>query len=369
MNNFKIAQSEIKDGVEAVKSIKDQLLGIDACMVLYFVSTSYPLDTICKEMAAAFAGAHTVGCTTSGEMITGKMGVNSIVAMAWSKASLKFLKIELLENIQTDKEAVAKAFHSFEKSLGKPMRDLDPEKYAGMIIIDGLRGCEERLNDQVGNLTNVPFVGGSAGDDHKYECTWLLVDGKAYTDAAILLLMEPTNGYAILKTQSFELTDKKLIPSKVDESQRIVGEFNGKSAKLAYAEALGVSVNDVPNYYSEYPVGLVFDEQNIFVRSPHPQEGPSMKFACAIKEGLELSLLRSKDILEVTDADLKKYKSNEMQAIIDFNCCYRFLELSKKNQLQKYSELFGNVPTIGFATYGESYVGHINQTSTMLLLK
>ena len=367
MENFKIAQSDLQDVAAAVESIKEQLSGIDACMILYFVSTSYPLDTICKKMSDTFTGIPTVGCTTAGEMITGKIGENSIVAMAWPKTSLKYLKIELLENIQTDVNAVSKAFQSFEKSLGKPMKNLDPEQYVGMIIIDGLRGCEERLNDQVGNLTNVPFVGGSAGDDHKYECTWLFVDGKAYTNAAILLLMEPTNGYSILKTQSFDLTDKKLIPSKVNENQRIVGEFNGKPAKLAYAEALGISVDEVPNYYSEYPVGLVFDEQNIFVRSPHPLEGPSMKFACAIKEELELTLLRSKNILEVTGADLKKF--GHQKAIVDFNCCYRFIELSKKNQLKEYSELFGNVPTIGFATYGESYIGHINQTSTMLLLK
>ena len=370
MDNFKIAQSEIQDAVEAVKSLKEQLSGIDACLVLFFVSTSYPPDAICKEMADAFAGAHTVGCTTAGEICTGKMGVNSIVAMAWGKDTLKELKIEVLRNMKSDTDAVPKAFKSFEASLGKPMKYLDPERYVGMVIFDGMSGCEEIINDRIGNLTNVPFVGGTAGDDLKFQCTSLFLDGKIFTEGAILMLMEPANGFEILKTQSCELTDKILTPTKVDENRRIVFEFDHKPAAEAYSEALGVSLDDLPKYFSAYPFGLVFDEQNIFVRVPqYILEDLSVKFACALKTGLEFTVLRATDVVADTKLDLKKHNINDMKAAVDFHCAYRFLELSAKNQLKDYSELFGNVPAIGFSTYGESYIGHMNQTSTMLLLK
>ena len=367
MNNFKIAQSELKDVVAAVESIKEQLSGIDACMILYFASPSYPTAAISKEMAAAFAGIHTVGCTTAGEMVSCKMGQDSIVAMAWHKAALKYLKIEVLENIHTDADVVAKAFQSFEKSLGKPMKDLNPEQYVGMIMIDGLSGCEEKLNDQLGNLTNVPFVGGSAGDNFKFQTTWLFADGKAYTDAAVLLLMEPANGYSILKTQSFTTTDKKLTPTKVDENRRMIIEFDGKPATEAYADVLNISIDELAKTLGKHPVGLLFDEDNFFVRSPMKIEGTSIIFYCSVKEGLELTVLVSDDIVAATRADLQK--CGELQAVVDFNCCLRTSELNKKNQLKEYSEIFREVPAIGFATYGESFIGHINQTSTMLLLK
>jgi len=327
----------------------------------------YPAEIVGKEMANAFVGTHTVGCTTAGEMVSGKMGQNSIVAMAWHKNSLKELKIEVLENIQTDTEVVAKAFKSFEKSLGVPMKNLDPAQYVGMIMIDGLSGCEEKLNDQLGNLTNVPFVGGSAGDNFMFQRTCLFVDGKVYSNAAVLLLMEPANGYAVLKTQSFTTTDKKLTPTKVDEKRRMVIEFNGKPAAETYADVLGISLEELSNNLGEYPLGLVFDEQNFFVRSPMKIEGASIIFYCSVKEGLELTALRSSDIVTDTRADLQK--CGKVQAVVDFNCCLRTSELSRNNQLKEYSEIFGNVPAIGFATYGESYIGHINQTSTMLLLK
>jgi len=367
MESYKIAHSDLKDAVEAVKSIKEQLTGVDPCMILYFASPAYPAEKISEEMANAFDNLHTVGCTTAGEMVSGKMGQDSIVAMAFSKDSLKNLKIEVLENIQTEKESVAKAFKSFEKSLGKSMKDLDPAKYVGMIMVDGLSGCEEKLNDQLGNLTIVPFVGGSAGDNFMFQRTCLFVDGKVYSNAAVLLLMEPANGYDILKTQSFTITGKKLTPTKVDEQRRMVIEFNGKPATEAYAEVLGISIDELSKNLGEYPVGLVFDEHNFFVRSPMKIEGTSILFYCMVKAGLELTVLRSGDIVAVTQADLQN--CGEIQAVVDFNCCLRVLELNRKNQLKAYSEIFGHVPAIGFATYGESYIGHINQTSTMLLLK
>ena len=195
----------------------------------------------------------------------------------------------------------------------------------------------------------------------------MFVDGKVYSNAAVLLLMEPTNGYEILKTQSFIPTDQKLTPTKVDEKRRMVIEFNGKPATEAYAEVLGITVDELVQNLGEHPVGLVFDEQNFFVRSPQRVEGTSILFYCAIKEGLELTILRSGDIVEGTKADLQK--CGEVGAIVDFCCCLRTLELKRKEQLPDYSLIFGDTPTIGFSTYGESYIGHINQTSTMLLLK
>ena len=367
MEKFKIAHSDENSTTDAVQSIRKQLSGVDAGMILYFASPLYPANDVSREMAGAFAGIHTVGCTTAGEMITGKMGQNTLVAMAWPKESLKFLKIEVLENIKTDTDVVAKAFQSFEQALGQPMKNLNPEQYVGMVLIDGLSGCEEKLNDQLGNLTNVPFVGGSAGDNFIFSSTWLFVDGKAYTSAAVLLLMEPADGYAILKSQSFTTTDKKLTPTKVDEARRMVIEFDGKPATEAYSDMLGITVSDFARNVGEYPIGLVFDEHNFFVRSPMKIEGTSIVFYCSVKEGLELTVLHSGDIVAATRADLQK--CGEVKAIVDFNCCLRNIELNNKNQLKEYSEIFGTVPAIGFSTYGESYIGHINQTSTMLLLK
>ena len=81
--------------------------------------------------------------------------------------------------------------------------------------------------------------------------------------------------------------------------------------------------------------------------------------------------MKSGDIVEDTRKDLErtKHEAGSVQAVIDFNCGYRFMELKSKNLFQEYSNLFRDIEAIGFGTFGESYIGHMNQTSTMLLLK
>ena len=373
MENFRTAYSDLKDTAQAVKSIREQLSGIDASLVLFFVSSStHPVDTVNSEMAAAFAGIDTVGCTSAGEMVNSRMGSGAIAAMAFSKASMEFLQIEVIENINTDMDAVAKAFKSFEKSLGEPMKTLDPEKYAGLLIFEGLCFCEEQINDRIGNLTNVPFVGGTAGYDFNFKYAPLFVNGKVYPkNAAVLVLMKPTNGYCVLKTQSFIISDKKLTPTKVDESRRMVIEFDGKPAAETFAELYGETVEYLAANPLAHHVGVVLDEKNYFVRVPAAVDGTNLIFYCIVKEGLELSILKPGDIVEDTRAALQECfkKCGKPSAVIDFNCSLRNAVLAQRDQFQAYSELFGDVPAIGCATFGESYIGHMNETSTMLVFK
>ncbi len=369
---YQIGYSDKPKAVSAVRMIKEKLANIaDPGLVVYFVSPVYPSDQVSRLMAEAFPTAHTVGCTTAGEMVSNTMLTNSIVAMACGKDSIPRFKIEVLENIKEDKHAVEKALKNIGDYFKTPVSRLSPSRYVGMILIDGKSQCEEYINDQIGNQTNVIFVGGSAGSND-FNDPILCVDGKIYTNAAVLVLMEPTNGFSFLKTQSVSLTDKKLVPTKVDETKRIVYEFNHKPAAEAYAEALNVPVSELSKYFISNPLGLVFDQKNIFVRDSNVigNDG-SITFYCSIKEGMELSVLQAGDIVSDTrkDLELARFNNRDLSAIIEFNCMSRMNELREEKQEQDYAALFKSIPTVAFGTFGESYIGHINQTSTMLFLK
>ena len=158
------------------------------------------------------------------------------------------------------------------------------------------------------------------------------------------------------------------MPTKIAESSREVLEFNGIPAAKAYAQALKLSEEEAENRFMDNPVGLMVDGEP-YVRSPQQYNGNSMIFYCKVVEGMELSVLQSEDIVSDTKAVIEKKRSEmgDISGIINFHCILRTLELEKKNATEAYGEIFSDIPTIGFSTYGESFLGHVNQTSTMLI--
>jgi hypothetical protein len=365
--NIKIADSSKADIDENLKDLKKQFEGFDSKAILFFASSIFNPDDISGKFKTFFPGSQIFGCSSSGEIVSGKVLKNSIVAMAFDSHAIKNIKIEILENIKNNAD-IKSIFNDFEKHFKVPVKDMDYQKYFGIILVDGLSGSEEKIMEQLGNLTNVMFVGGSAGDDLKFKKTYVYANGKSYTDAALFALIEPGIKFDFIKTQSFCEMDKKLIATKVNEEKREVIEFNDKSAKTAYAEALGIDEKDLSGYFMTNPVGLMVNDEP-FVRSPQQISGGSIIFYCNVIKDSEMTLLRSTDMIKDTEQSIKnkiKEKGN-ISAIINFHCILRTLELEKSGKTREYGDVFKNIPTIGFSTYGEQFIGHMNQTSTMLV--
>jgi len=355
----------------AVNDIKQQLLSVDCKMVLYFASANYLPDQISRAMQNAFPESLVFGCSTSGEITSGKMLDKSLVAMGYSKEAVGEPSLAIVENAKTEQgKGIDKAFSQFEQHFKEPVAMMDFQRYVGLVLFDGLSGTEEKINDLIGNRTGVSFVGGSAGDDLQFKNTYLYANGGVYQNAVVMVLMKPPHGFSILKTQSFDVTGKILTPTKVNEAQRRVIEFDHKPASVAYAEAIGVTEEELPKYFTKNPLGIVLQESDPFVRSPHTKDGTDILFFCSLKEGVGLSILQARDIVTETKQAIQQAEqdSGSIAGIVNFNCILRTLELKDQKRTDDYGAIFNNVPTVGFSTYGETFIGHVNQTATMLLL-
>lgn len=351
----------------AVQEIQSKFVTSQPKVVLYFASSSYNPQEIAPAMDAAFPGATVFGCTTSGEIISGKMAKRSIVVMGFGDDIIGDVNIQIVQNISAE-DNVRQAFNAFENYYKTPALGLDSSKYVGIVICDGLTRAEEKIIDSIGNLTDVTFIGGSAGDDLKFEKTYIFANGKAYSNAALLALLKPVGIFDFIKTQSFYGTNKKLVATKVDEASRTVIEFDNKPAVEAYADAIGHSVATVTEIFMRHPLGLMVDEEP-YVRSPQQVTNGSITFYCNVKEGMEMSILESTDIIADTVAAIeeKKKELGNIKAIVNFNCILRTLQLESQGRCQQYGEIFTKIPMIGFSTYGEAYIAHMNQTATMLV--
>jgi hypothetical protein len=350
-----------------IDDFKKEAQGFDARMVIFFASSKFDQHELAARMQEAFSPAAVIGCSSSGEIISGSVLKESVVAMILGSDIIDDVAIEVVANIKTENR-VPYAFRSFENYYKTPMSSMDHTRYVGIILVDGLMGAEERLMGKIGDLTNVFFVGGSAGDDLGFKATYVYAGGRVYSNAAVLALIKPAKGFDIIKTQSFRKLDRTLTATKVRIEERKVIEFNHKPAVQAYAECLGISPEDAPDRFMTNPVGLMVDDEP-FVRSPQKVDGKSIVFFCNIIDGMEVSLLESTDIVRDTREaiEAKEKELGGISGIINFHCILRTLELEKNDQTRAYGEIFSDIPTIGFSTYGEEYLGHINQTSTMLV--
>ena len=358
---------------EVVSDIKNQLDGCGIKLLVFFASSCFDHSKLSHLLQEAFADCIVFGCSTAGEIVSGKLLKNSIVAMVFNSNIISDVKVEVIEQMKENLNIEA-AFTSFERYFNESSYTMDATRYIGIVLIDGVSMKEEKLMDQIGNRTNVFFIGGSAGDDLKFAKTFVCANGKAYTDSAVLVLLKMNDHaeFGIIKSQSFKDLDHVLIANKVNEDTREVIEFNNRPAILAYADAVGAaSIEEAPEYFMTNPVGLFVGKNEVFIRSPQQKKGTNIQFYCNLLEGMEVRLLESTNIIEDTKNALEEKidEFGRIEGIINFHCIERTLELEKHNLVKQYGEIFSDIPTIGFSTYGEEYIGHINQTSVMLVFK
>jgi hypothetical protein len=364
-----ITVAKLADGTADAGAQLAAQLGQPA-VVVYFASSKHDPHALSTAVASAFPGATTFGCTTAGEIVSGAMSKGAVVAMGLGPDVVSRAEVALLEGVKESVDGINKAFGQWEARIGQKMLDLDPERWIGLVLVDGLSGAEERIMDRLGDLTNVIFIGGSAGDDVAFKQTFVAAGGHVASNAAVLVLLECPNGFDVIKTQSFHATRQFLVPTKVDKAAREVIEFNGKPAVAAYAEALGVKPDALPEQFMAHPLGLMIGGEP-FVRSPQMVVGDAIRFFCGIDEGMKLAVLDSTSIVDDTAAALDgALKRNAgARGLLNFNCILRTLELDAKGLADDYGKVFTGIPTVGFSTYGEEYMGHINQTATMVLFR
>lgn len=364
---IKTAFSSKTTTADCVREIQNQIADLDPSAVIFFASTVHAPEAISRQMQDAFPKAQVFGCSSAGEITSGAMLSDSVVAMAFSAEMAPDLKLEIIRNLG-QRHGIEQAFGNFEKHFGQPVAAMDPTRYVGLLLIDGLAGVEEKVTETLGDLTNVPFIGGSAGDDLQFTGTYVYANGNCYRNAALLALLKPGVRFSFIKTQSFRLLGKTLKVTRANEANREVIAFNGKPAAQAYAEAIGVPTPEVSRRFMRNPIGLIVDGEP-YVRSPQRLKGDTMAFYCSVKEGMKLSLLESTDMLSDTrDAIARAEKTmGRISGILDFDCILRTLDLRQKNLSTEYGRIFTDIPTVGFSTYGEQYIGHINQTATMLV--
>lgn len=341
-----------------------------AAAVLYFASAGYEPADLAGPLSARFPDAAVIGCSTAGEFTDEVSGTGGISAVALPQGLIT-RAVAALGDLSSDPVVgTDAAIRQIEGALGRPLRDLDPASHLGIVLIDGLHEAEELVNERLGNAAAMlDVVGGSAGDDLAFRRTWVTV-GDEVSDAGVALLVCATGvPFRIVKTCSFSPSSlPPLRITRADVGSRTVQEFDGRPAAQVYAEAIGVDVEALDaSVWRQHPVGLMIDGQP-WIRSPKlvtPEGG--VRFYAQILEGMEVHLMDSGDLVGETASAVAVARGElggDVSGAIWFNCVLRRLELEADNLTAPFLSALGGIPAAGFHTYGETWLGHVNQTLT-----
>ncbi|MBC7544151.1 MAG: FIST C-terminal domain-containing protein [Candidatus Sericytochromatia bacterium] len=366
------AVSTAADTATAAAEILRQLTGQQA-FIIYFAGAAHDQALLAGQLAAGQPGVPMIGCSTAGEVSTGTgFLAGSVVAFAFGPEAVSRAAVGMCAPLSTEAGHAGDTLRSLAAQMAVDVRDLDPAKYLGLVLPDGLSLKEEILMDALGDAApDLIVVGGSAGDDLQFKTTYVTANGQVHSNGAALALLEMRVPFVISKSTHFRPTGMTFVATKVDEANRTVYEFDGQPAQEAYAKAVGSTPEALDTaLMAAHPIGLVIGDDP-FVRSLQ-RKGPdgSLVFFSNVLEGSIVSLLEPGDMAATTVAALDDLEATlgTVAGLLAFTCILRWVEAGTCGTTQAmYTEVTRRgIPMVGFNTYGEQYLGHINQTVTFL---
>jgi hypothetical protein len=352
------------DPVQAVAELADGIgrEGLDA--VLFFCSSAYDLDVLGRELERTFP-CPVVGCTSAGQIGPGgfQLGGLAGASLAGGGVRVRPYLIQPLSESQAIAMMIGDTVHRFSESAAADHR------LFGVLLVDGLSKIEERLAAALYQaLGNVPIVGGSAGDDLRFERTSVYHEGQFLSDAAVFTAFEATTSFRTFKLQHFVPSPTRLVITEADPEQRIIHEIDGSPAAQRYAEAIGVPIEALNTHvFSRHPLMLRIAD-DYFVRSIQ-RLNPDMSLTCfcAIDSGLVVAIGSAVDAPGVLEHMFQAVRRDvpEPALVIGCDSILRRLELEHYEQDRVVGEFLARNRVLGFSTYGEQFNGmHVNQTFT-----
>nr|WP_139832480.1 FIST N-terminal domain-containing protein [Mesorhizobium australicum] len=262
------------------------------------------------------------------------------------------VQVEMLKRVRRERDEFARRLDAF-----------------ALCFIDGMSFAEEAVTSALHwGLDNIPLIGGSAGDDMKFETTTLILNGVVAHDCAIVALVATDLPFHVFKSENFVPTGEKLVVTASDPDRRIVKEFNAAGAADEFAAAIGIDAGSLsPMSFASHPV-VVRVGGEYYCRSIQKVNADgSLTFFCAIDDGIVLTIAQPTGMVESTREALRHVgeRLGGIDMVLGFDCVLRRLDARNRQVFREMSELYRANNVIGFGTYGEQYRSmHLNQTFT-----
>ena len=332
------------------------------------------------ELRAAFAKAHFLGCSTSGEIHGDELHDGSL-----SVAIARFDHTDVL----AAEAAVSGADDSYGAGQALARKLTREDLRAILVLSDGLNvnGSELVAGLNASLPESVIVTGGLAGDGDRFESTWVLAEEGLRSNIvrAIGLYGDHVRvGHGSRGGWDIFGPERTVTRSK----DNVLYELDGKPALALYKEYLGERADGLPATALLFPLALRSPEQSdkTLVRTilGVDEETQSMTFAGNVPEGHRAQLMRAnfeRLIQGASEAALRTSEDGRSGAetlAIAISCVGRRLILGERIEEEIEAVLEGlpeGTRQVGFYSYGEispHTTGHCdlhNQTMTLTTIE
>lgn len=364
-------KGDVKAAVADISSqIKDKSAGVN--LVMFFASSCYDFQELSTEIKKLFPSSEVVGCSTSGEVGPEGFTKDSIVltTMADPKVAAKGILIQ-----DGNKYPVAEEDRIINtmRSCGIAPGGRHPDSFA-ITFVNGLCNVEEILASLLYCVVDdeqFRVIGGSAGDDLKFECTYVSLNGEVTTNGGVFVFVKTSKKFTIVKENIFEPTGRKTIVTKINENGRVLYELNDRPAQSEYERIVGNQGTDFGTTSLMNPLGRVFGD-NIYIASiASVNADKSFNLYCRVMPNTKIDIMRVGDVQSIMDETVRKIEEDVPKPgyIFLVNCILRTVQFGTSHDdkylTKLYSEKFGKFA--GYSSYGEQ-INRISSNQTLVVL-
>ena len=344
--------------------------------VIFYAAITYDFEAVSQAIKAKFPDSEVIGASTAGEITSKGFANNSIVltTMSDSRTKVKGVFIDY-----GSKYPVA-----FKKDIEAALHDAgimcaDPNSHHNAFAIaytNGVYNAEETILSNFYSIIqndNFPLAGGTAGFTGDTPKTFVSYNGKVTQDGAVMLFVKTPCKFDIRQEDIFNPTGKTLFVNESNPVNREIARMNGKSAKAAYAEQLGVTEAQAEAITFENPFGrLINGSLHIAALAGFTPDKKITTFARVVPN-TTLELMHIGNALEKADETCAGIKAAipEPKFTLMMTCITRTMYFEREHISNKIIEKYNSTfPTFaGFSVYGEQ-IGrtHCNQTLVTVVI-
>lgn len=366
---FLTVQGSRDGGADPYQAIAPLLAREDLAFALLFAAPGLLDPALLPPVAAA--GPRLFGCSTTGEISPAGYRSDTAVCIGFPRRHFSVVarRIEGLREFgfARGRELVLSALWELRERVPRA----DARNTFALLLIDSTSQSEEFVTAAIGSqLGNIVMLGGSAGDNWALRRAPVLDEGALHDDAALLLLVHSGLEFRTRNFHHYEPTAVRGVITAASPARRLVHEINGVPAIREYARLCGLHGEDIDlRELSARPVILLIGDQGYARGFSQVLEDGSMRFACAIDEGMVFRIAQPGDLVGQLAARLDGLRAElgPLGLVLAFECAARRMEVERAGLAPVVGAQFAAANVWGMSCMGEQANAlHMNNSFTCI---